>query len=176
VNDEVGTGSADDAAGEAAEEALSIVPAQDRDGPALRALIAAVFAEYPGVLFVREEMPELENVAQSFAEAGGAFFCAFRGHELVGCIGFTPSADGGIELKKLYVSKSERRHGVGQRLVDEIEEAAARRGARFIELWSDTRFATAHAFYQRRGYERGAATRELHDASDSVEYYFRRPL
>jgi putative acetyltransferase len=74
------------------------------------------------------------------------------------------------------VARSERTHGLDERLLSLVEQAAAQRGARFIELWSDVKFETAHRFYARRGYERDGRTRELGDASATVEYYFRRSL
>ena len=53
---------------------------------------------------------------------------------------------------------------------------AESRGARFVELWSDTRFADAHRLYERLGYRKSGVTRELHDMSGSVEYHFRKEL
>ena len=92
---------------------------------------------------------------------------AERDSHVVGCIGYTPASDPrGIELKKLYVSASERKSGLGGRLVALVEEAARQRGAELIDLWSDTRFTTAHAFYEKRGWKRSPNTRELHDLSD----------
>lgn len=156
---------------------VDIVPAKDEHGAALGALIERIFAEYEGVLFLSQEMPELERIATSFEAAGGRFWCAFRGETMVGSVGYTPTGDGhGVELKKLYVAKTEREHGLGGRLLSLVEEAAAGRGAGYVDLWSDTRFVIAHRFYERRGYRKDGRTRELGDASDTVEYYFRREL
>jgi putative acetyltransferase len=63
--------------------------------------------------------------------------------------------------------------GLGGLLCDRVEGTARALGRRFVELWSDTRFTKAHALYERRGYKRGAETRDLHDKSASVEYYYR---
>ena len=48
-----------------------IRPARDDDSGPLSALIAASFAEYPGCLFVAEELPELRRPASCFAAKGG---------------------------------------------------------------------------------------------------------
>ena len=153
-------------------------PGRDEDAEGLIALIGGVFAEYPGcVLEVDGEMPELRRIASYFVEHGGEFWVADRDARVVGCIGFTPASDPrGIELKKLYVCSTERKSGLGGRLVALVEAAAQARGAEFIDLWSDTRFSTAHAFYEKRGWRRGPKTRELHDLSQTVEYYFRKDL
>lgn len=152
--------------------------ARDSDETGLIELIGSIFAEYPNcVLAVDEEIPELRHIATSFAGWKGHFWVAERDGRIVGCIGFTPAHEpGGIELKKLYVAASERQTGLGSRLTDRVVEAARARGARFIDLWSDTKFETAHHFYEHRGFKRNGVTRELHDLSDTVEYYFRRDL
>jgi putative acetyltransferase len=152
--------------------------ARDEDAEGLIALIGAVFDEYPGcVLDVDGELPELRAIATAFAHAGGRFWVAERDARVVGSVGCAPAADArGVELKKLYVQRDEREHGLGGRLVDEVEREARARGARRIELWSDTRFVTAHRFYERRGWVRGAQTRELHDKSDTIEYFYVKEL
>lgn len=152
--------------------------ATDDDAEGLIALIGGVFDEYPGcILDVDGEMPELRRIASTFAEAGGRFWVAERGIQVIGSVGLSPGTDpSGVELKKLYVSRAAREIGLGSRLVELVETEARRRGARFIDLWSDTRFETAHGFYERRGWVRGPTTRELHDQSDTVEYYFRKEL
>jgi putative acetyltransferase len=158
--------------------AATIRDARDSDEAGLIELVGSVFAEYPNcVLAVDEEIPELRHIATSFAEWNGRFWIAERQGRVVGCVGLTPAHDpGGIELKKLYVSASERKSGLGSRLTDLVVAEARARGARFIDLWSDTKFETAHRFYENRGFERNGVTRELFDLSETVEYYFRREL
>lgn len=158
--------------------AASIREGRDSDEAGLIELIGSVFAEYPNcVLAVDEEIPELCHIATSFAGWDGRFWVAERDGRIVGCIGLTPAHEpDGVELKKLYVAESERRSGLGGRLTELVVAEARVRGARFIDLWSDTKFETAHRFYEKRGFKRSGETRELHDLSDTVEYYFRREL
>ena len=158
--------------------AATIRDARNSDEAGLIELIGSVFAEYPNcVLAVDEEIPELRHIATSFAEWNGRFWVAERQGRIVGCVGLTPAHDPrGIELKKLYVAASERQSGLGGKLTELVVAEARARGARFIELWSDTKFETAHSFYEHRDFKRNGVTRELHDLSDTVEYYFRREL
>jgi putative acetyltransferase len=79
-------------------------------------------------------------------------------------------------LLKLYVARSARRLGLGGTLVGLVESESAATGATTVELWSDTRFLDAHRLYERHGYVRNGATRELHDLSHSVEYHYRKEL
>ncbi|MEP3244922.1 MAG: hypothetical protein ABJN40_12240 [Sneathiella sp.] len=45
-----------------------------------------------------------------------------------------------------------------------------------IILWTDTRFTNAHRLYEKRGFEKGATTRDLDDLSKTTEYYYQRTL
>lgn len=150
---------------------LLVRDARDDDALDVIELIAGVFGEYPGcVTDVDGEMPELRALATHFAAQGGGFRVAERDGRVVGCCGWAPHGEL-VELKKLYVHRRERGSGLGAALIGEVEELARRRGARGVELWSDTRFTRAHRFYEKRGYRRGG-TRELFDKSDTVEFHF----
>lgn len=159
-------------------EGPEIRAARDDDASGLIALVGACFAEYPGcVLEVESELPELRRIASAFGAAGGQFWVAESSGLLVGSAGWAPSTGGpGIELKKLYVARSWRRRGLASRLCGRVEAAARERGARYVDLWSDTRFREAHRLYERRGYVRGPHTRELGDLSNTVENYYRLEL
>lgn len=154
---------------------IEVREARDADASGLIALLKPIFEEYEGVLFVLEEMPELNQIATAFSAAGGQFWCALDNGRVIGSVGWTPAKSGnGIELKKLYVAKEQRGAGLASRLTALVEDAALKRGSEFIDLWSDTKFVTAHGFYQKRGYRKGPDTRLLHDLSDTEEFYFRK--
>jgi putative acetyltransferase len=155
---------------------VKIREARDEDAERLIELIEACYSEYDGcVLRVDDEAPELRKIATSHLQKGGRFWVAEHNGDLVGSAGMLPGSNGVIEMKKLYVAKDARKIGLGARLCSLIEVEAMSRGADAVELWSDTRFEDAHRLYERRGYKRGK-TRELHDASKSVEYYYRKDI
>ena len=158
---------------------LALRDARDDDFEALLALIGGVFDEYPGCVTDADEMPELRAIASYVREHDGCFWVyedvADTPPRVVACCGFT-AVPGGVELKKLYVDRSARRRGIAAELCQRVEDAARARGAGFVELWSDTRFQDAHRLYRGRGYVDTGETRELHDKSDTVEYYFRLAL
>lgn len=160
-----------------AREAPPIRQARDDDASGVIELIGGVFAEYPGVLFlVDEELPELRRIASWAQEGDGEFWVAERAGRIVGTCGYTRASDpAGFELKKLYVHASERESGLGSILAARAEARARERGALFLDLWSDTRFTTAHRFYEKRGFIRGT-TRDLGDKSATIEFYFRKEL
>ena len=164
--------------------------ARDEDALDLIELIGSCFGEYVGcVLDVDGELPELRALASWAAERGGTFWVAEEGEggRVVAMGGFTRAErssgpegfaprGAGVELRKLYVHRRARAGGLGGKILDLVEAAAHARRAAFVEMWSDTRFTTAHRFYERRGYLRGPSTRDLHDLSHSVEHYFKKEL
>jgi len=157
---------------ESMDEEPTIRPARDLDAEGVIRLIARVFQEYPGcVLDVDREEPQLRAPASRF---DGFWVAEARGH-VVGCIA-CGLHEGWVELKKLYVDRAFRRRGLARRLIAQVEEVARGRGAERIELWSDTRFETAHRVYERLGYEATGRTRDLHDLSNTTEYHFARAL
>lgn len=161
----------------AARGPVQIRDARDDDSWDLIGLIAACWAEYPGcILDVHAEEPWLLAPATAYAAEGGHLWVAEQDGRVVASVALKPARDGSIALKSLYVARAARRRGLGDRLAQLVETEAHQRGARFVELWSDTRFLDAHRLYGRRGYVRGEHTRELHDISRSVEFYFRKEL
>ena len=161
--------------------AFRIRAVRDEDSAAILAVLEAVFAEYPNCFLELSEVPELVQPATSFAAMDGAFWAADDDEGLAGFIALAPSHDdrdepGTIELKKLYTARRARGVGLGRTLIELVEAEAARRGARRIHLWSDTRFETAHRVYERLGYVRLPETRELHDVSDTVEFHYEKRL
>lgn len=154
---------------------LALREARDGDSEPLIALIAAVYAEYPGcVLDVDGEAPHLRRPASAFAEWGGLLWIVESPAAVVACAGFADHGEA-VELKHLYVAWSARRRGLGGHLAGLAEAAARSRRRPLIELWTDTRFADAHRLYERLGYVRGA-TRALHDLSETVEHHYQKSL
>ncbi len=156
---------------------MIIRPATDGDGPALARLIATVFAEYPGCLFIDEEFPELAAPASHYAGQGGTLMVAERDGEVIGSLAVVMTPVAGLaELFKVYVAADARGTGLARHLFNEGLAHARARGADGLILWTDTRFERGHAFYEKLGFRREPVTRYLADESASWEYCFRRPL
>jgi putative acetyltransferase len=150
--------------------------AVDADGAGLAALIAACFAEYPGCIFDWREFPELAAIAQHFAAADGRLWVAEADGAIVASLGARPVDGAGIELLKVYVARTWRGSGLATTLLDAAIGFARDRAARRVELWSDTRFTRAHAFYEKHGFRGTGERRFLADLSDSWEARFVRDL
>ncbi len=151
--------------------------AVDTDSWALMALIGACWAEYPGcIIDFAGEYPELLAPASHYRAAGGALWVLPEGDWIAASIGLAPGREQPVELVKLYVARHRRGRGLGQSLVGFVERQARERGATGIELWSDSRFHGAHRLYERLGYRRTGASRDLYDLSKTTEYSFHKVL
>ena len=159
--------------------------ATDADGTAIGRLIASIFAEYPGCSFTAREFPELTAIASHFSAQGGRVWvvemadadappAATHGaRDLIACCAIAPTRMPAVfELTKVYVDKSWRGSGLAQRLIAVALDLACTRGAKRVELFSDTRFLAAHRFYRKLGFTPIPGERYLADISQSWEYHF----
>lgn len=159
-------------------DGFSLRLAEDRDGPALIALVDAIYRDYPGcILLVDEEEPELRSPGTAYSP-DGVWWVVERAGRLVASAALRPSAyrAGEAELRKLYVDPATRGKGLGAALVRLTESEALRRGYRRMHLWTDTRFGEAHRLYERLGWHRQPLTRMLDDASLTSEFEYRKRL
>jgi putative acetyltransferase len=155
----------------------TIRPVRDDDAQDLIGLITLCFAEYPGCFFdPHDDMPDIVRPAQSRLASEGVFLAVEdeRGR-VAACVGLDFPAAATAELHRLYVRPDIRGRGLGKLLTAQMEDAARKRHAARMILWSDTRFTTAHALYQGLGYTRGP-TRSLGDISGSREFHFEKSL
>jgi len=148
--------------------------AQDQDSAGVIDLITTIFGEYPNCYMdVENEEQKLLSPASSY----DGFWVLDRGGEIVGCIACSfDLASQHFELQKLYVNADLRKGGWGRRMVRVVESRARELQVHDIELWTDTRFETAHRFYEGLGYRRTGRIRELNDISHTVEYHFVREM
>ncbi|MBR0663678.1 GNAT family N-acetyltransferase [Roseomonas hellenica] len=156
---------------------IALRPGRDADADGFIALIDACWAEYPGcVLDVDGELPELRALASWFAEAGGVLWAAEGDGRIIGMVGTRPlREDAAWEICRMYVANAARGSGLAQTLLDTAEAHARTAGAERMVLWTDTRFARAHGFYEKRGYVRQGSIRILDDVSKSLEFRYAKP-
>jgi GNAT superfamily N-acetyltransferase len=153
-------------------------PGRDTDAEGFIRLIGDCWSEYPGcILDVDGELPELRALATHFAEAGGALWAAEQAGRIVGMAAARPMGqDQAFEICKVYVAKEMRGSGLAHALLDAAEGHARAAGAARLVLWTDTRFETAHRFYEKRGFVRQGSIRILDDISKSLEFRYAKPL
>jgi ribosomal protein S18 acetylase RimI-like enzyme len=100
---------------------------------------------------------------------------AFAGSEPVGCIALHPLASPARsgEIKRLYVKQAYRRQGLAERLLNALEEFAAKT-TRYEWLYLDTKddLVTAIRFYELRGYKRC----ERYNSNPQATIFMRKSL
>jgi putative acetyltransferase len=148
----------------------------DADGEAIGAVLAAVFAEYPGCVFVPGEFPELAAVATHYAGRGGALWVVEHDRSIVGSCAVFRSASASFELSKVYLRREARGAGLARQMLERVIEFARGQGGHRLELFTDTRFLDGHRFYERNGFVRLPGERFIADQSDSWEYHYERWL
>lgn len=168
------------------ENALAFLPpyrfrlARNEDAQDLFGLITLCFALYPGCFTdPHGDLPDLRAAgewpllrAADGRALGGVFVVAEDpSGRVCACAALDFPEAGTGEVHRVYVRPDCRQRGLAGALVAHLEGAARKAGAQRVVLWSDTRFADAHRFYEKRGYTRGQI-RELQDISASREYYF----
>ena len=84
--------------------------------------------------------------------------------------------DYAIEITKVYAAPAFRGSGLAQALFAEALAFAEQGGFGAMMLWSDTRFARGHRFYEKLGFRRWPGERYLADVSATWEYHFRLDL
>ncbi|WP_417451223.1 GNAT family N-acetyltransferase [Kordiimonas sp.] len=152
-------------------------PVRDDDAEGLITLIGGIFAEYDGVHIEPDGLDsDLHAYASYMASVEGEAFVVEGGGKLLACVSYCPLAGSRFQLKRIYLSADLRGSGMGLKLLQHAEGRARTRGAKSMELWSDTRFTRAHRFYEREGYIKQAETRDLHDSSNTTEYQFIKEL
>ncbi len=152
--------------------------ARDSDSAPLATLIAASFAEYQNCLFDWAEFPELRAPATHFFARGGRLWVADApGGGIAGSLGVVPVPEqNAVEILKVYADPTFRGSGLAQALFARALAFAEAGGYREMMLWSDSRFARGHRFYEKLGFRRWPGERYLADVSATWEYHFRRPV
>lgn len=154
-----------------------IRPGRDADAPGYIALVREAWLSYPGCTFELDaDAPDLRAWASHVAGEGGAVWTAECQGEVVGMVGTVPHDGAAWELVRMYVAPSRRGAGLAGRLVREVEVYARDHGAAELVLWSDTKFARAHAFYEKQDFVRSGPIRVCNDTAFTLEFRYWKPL
>jgi putative acetyltransferase len=128
-------------------------PATNADAPAVRELVFGVLREYGLKPDPAETDADLEDIEASYLARGGSFHVLEAADgTLIGSVGLYPLADGTCELRKMYLARAARGHGLGKRLLDHALRTARARGYRRVVLETALVLKEAIALYQRYGF------------------------
>jgi 2-amino-4-hydroxy-6-hydroxymethyldihydropteridine diphosphokinase len=144
-------------------------PIEQRDVPAVLALVARIFEEYGFILRAELEEPQLVDPLTWFRTRSGEFWVIEQSPEIIATVAAYIRRPGLAELKSLYVDASARRCGLGHQLVQLVIDFARVHQADRLILWTDIRFTLAHRLYERLGFLR-FGERDLADSNHSREF------
>jgi putative acetyltransferase len=130
-----------------------IRPAIDQDVPAIREIIARIYADYGDVLDIEREDPHLRDPLTYFRAGGGELWVAECDGVVAGSTGVKLDPPW-AEIKTVYVAHEFRRRGLARRLTGTAIAHARERGCPRLALWSDTRYVEAHRLYESLGFVR----------------------
>lgn len=154
--------------------ALPLVACAPRHGPAVVALIQAVFDEYGMTFDLADFDRDLADIDAHYHARGGTFSVLVDGDGVVGTVAAIAHGDE-CEIKRLYLHSAYRGRGHGRRLLQHVVDWAARQGFRRITAWSDVRLTASHPVYERLGFQR-IGERVVDDLDRSRELGFVRDL
>ena len=153
--------------------------ATPQDCQTITRLIDGVLREYGDEICLTGADRDLMDITGHYEQLGGAFVVLDDEGTIRGTHAVVP--DGTRQdvffLRRLYLEQALRGGVWGIRLMDWTLEWATAHGARRIELWTDTRFERAHAFFRRCGFQPDGRIRAMNDGvAPYREYFFCREL
>jgi putative acetyltransferase len=116
-------------------------------------LVRGVLAEY-ALVFHPDTEGDLLAVETVYQE--GCFWVVENADgKVVGTGGYHPDQRGvnAVEIRKMYLHSSARGIGLGQRLLQTLEDHAFNKGFRLIWLETDKRLPQAIKLYEKQGYQ-----------------------
>jgi putative acetyltransferase len=133
---------------------------------------------------VRELIAELDKVllaltppefvfhmtAEEMARPDTTVFIARDGGRAVACGALRRHGDGIGEVKRMYTRPSYQGHGLGGRILTEVEALARREGVARLVLETGDRHPAAWRVYERGGFKRCGAVLDYPDSGHSVFY------
>lgn len=149
--------------------------ARRTDSEGLIRLIDTVYREYGDKICLEGYDADLLEVPESYSNEGGLIVVIEHENNIVGSHACLPvDVDSGLfTFRRLYVDARYRGGTpVGHLLMQWAIDYAISRGAKRIEFWSDTRFARAHRFFEKFGFQKTGEVREMHDSWEPYSEFF----
>ncbi|MDM5279026.1 GNAT family N-acetyltransferase [Paenibacillus silvae] len=136
---------------------ITIKPIEPQDLPGLNQLYHELMDTPPDEQQMNEQ--QMQKTFQ-YMEKNGHYYVlgAYDHDELVGsvmgieCMDLMGSCEPFMVVENVIVSERERRQGIGQKLMLEIEQIAKDRGCAYIILVSGDQRKEAHRFYEKLGF------------------------
>jgi GNAT superfamily N-acetyltransferase len=154
--------------------------ATNADVAVAQAIVRAALGEYGLDLLLETSDKDLLDLEGHYDAHGGAFELISLGSsgEPIGVLGWRPGSAGTMELKKVYLLRSARGHGVGRVAVARVIERARALGLRAVVLETAHAMTDAISLYTRLGFRpvSGEDAAAFANLGDDCEQAFRLDL
>lgn len=131
---------------------LKIRSATNEDTVEIQKLVFGVLEEYGLVPSPESTDADLANIEGSYIKPGGLFEVVLDGKKIVGTIGLFPVDETTCELRKMYLLKTARGHGLGRYVLQRVVERARELGFKQIVLETSSKLAIAIQLYKNFGF------------------------
>jgi GNAT superfamily N-acetyltransferase len=134
-------------------ETIQVRPFHPQDQTAVKQLVLAGLAEHWGILDSNLN-PDLNDIASSYA--GETFLVAVQAGEIIGCGALIEEEGGGQRygrIVRMSVKTENRRQGLGQLILHQLQDAAQQRQFNKIVLETTQTWTEVAAFYQANGFQ-----------------------
>jgi putative acetyltransferase len=137
-------------------------------------LIDDVLNEYGDRLSPDAADRDLLDIGSYYVATGGMFVVLEDTGRIRGTHAAIPAPQqpGVCIFRRLYLESGLRGGPWGSRLMQWALDWARKQGMQRIEFWSDTRFARAHRFFARFGFQRDGRIRTVEDGWLPYQEYF----
>ena len=140
----------------ATRETVRIRPIEPADDGRMAYIIRTVMTEYGAVGKGYSILDsEVDHMAEAYAGKDAAYFVTLADGEIVGGAGIGPLVGGPddvCELKKMYLLKEARGHGLGRRLMELCLDTAREAGYARCYLETLGHMTEARRLYERNGF------------------------
>ena len=136
-------------------EVTAVAPTSVAARRALRAYLDDVASRFYGRPVTAEELESAlaEHPSDDLVEPHGVLLvAAVDGGDVCGCVGLARVEERLGEVRRLHVAESRRGHGLGRRLMTEIEQRARAMGLRDLRLDTRRDLVESHRLYESLGY------------------------
>ncbi len=131
-----------------------IRPYEERDREKIIQLILPIQQQEFGVPITIADQPDLQNISTFYQQAGGNFWVAVNGDDVIGTIALFSIGNGQGVIRKMFVHSNYRgaTWGVAQQLLDTLVAWCKTRQIDEIFLGTIDTMKAAHRFYEKNGF------------------------
>ena len=133
---------------------MELRPASNKDRAAIEALVFGALREFNLAPDPAETDADLSDIEGVYRRRGGCFDVLVTGEgKIVGTIGLYPISKTTCELRKMYLDKTVRGHGLGRRLLEHALTKARELGFTRVILETANVLKAAVVLYERYGFK-----------------------